>query len=471
MRLCLALASLVVLAPAAQAAGRCAEGASETRHSAVIAGKRVPYTVCAGTLTVREPVSQAHGRIFYTAYLATGAKRRPLTFVWNGGPGADSRLLHFHALGPRVIRNGALVDNAASPLNASDLVFVDPIGTGFSRADAAEQAKHFYGTMADIAVTAGFVGTFNSAYDRANAPLYLAGESFGTWRAAGVAQALVQAGTPVAGMALISGGIPLGDMPERNLLRALSIDSRVATAHALRRLSPRLQANQARALAEAHRWALSEYLPALAAPQSLSSDRRAEVIARLAAFHGLDAKAVDPSTLWISPKQFRTALLADQGKVLDVFDMRQTSPSSDSATEGKLILNYYRSALGYRPGQYAGIDAPADAVGGNWQYDQAPITKDSLARAIAGEGPPSPSQPWTLRAMEKAPRLRTWVAAGMYDSLNSCAGNRATVAALPKTIAARFVLRCYAGGHMMYEDPAETLRFGRDFAAFVRTSA
>jgi carboxypeptidase C (cathepsin A) len=441
------------------------------RHSAVIGGKRLPYTVCAGTLAVREPVSQAQGHIFYTAYLAGGGKKRPLTFVWNGGPGADSRLLHFRALGPRVIRNGVMADNAASPLTASDLVFVDPIGTGFSRADNAKEAKHFYGTTADIAVTTRFVGAFRSAYGRTNAPLYLAGESFGTWRAAGVGEALVRAGTPVVGVALISGGIPLGDMPDRNLARALSLDSRVATAHALGRRSPRLRADRARMLAEAQRWALREYMPALAAPQSLSPARRAEVIAALAAFHGLDAKAVDPSTLWISPKQFRTALLAGEGKVLDVFDMRQTAPTSESAAEGRLILDYYRSALGYRAGQYAGIDAPASSVGSDWQYDQAPITKDSLARAIAGEGPPSPSQPWTLRAMEKAPRLRTWVAAGMYDSLNSCAGNRAAVDGLPKTVAARFVLRCYAGGHMMYEDPAEALRFGRDFAAFIRSSA
>jgi carboxypeptidase C (cathepsin A) len=468
-RLCLALAGFMALAPAARAAAPCADGATETRHAAVIGGKRMAYTACAGSLPVRDQASGATGRIFYTAYVAQGAKARPLTFVWNGGPGADSRLLHFHALGPRVIRGGALVDNTASPLVASDLVFVDPIGTGFSRADTATQAQHFYGTVADIAATKSFVSAFRTAYRRTDAPLYLAGESFGTWRAAGVAQALIEAGTPVRGMALISGGIPLGEFPERNLVRALSIDSRVATAHALGRLVPRLQASRARALAEANRWALQEYLLALAAPQALSPERRAKLAAELAGFQGLDPKLVDPATLWISPEQFRTALLKDQGKVLDVFDMRRTA-NAKSAEEDKLVRAYFRNTLRYRGGQYAGIEAPESTAGSAWQYDQAPITKESLARAMAGEGPPSPSQPWTLEAMRAAPQLRTWVAAGLYDSLNSCAGNRATVAALPSDIAARFVLRCFEGGHMMYDDPAETLRFGREFAAFVRTT-
>lgn len=471
LRLGLALAALSALAPSAQAASRCAEDAVETQHTAVIGGKPLAYTACAGTLTVRDPASQASGRIFYTAYFAKPGKARPLTFVWNGGPGADSRLLHFRALGPRVIRAGVLVDNPASPLTASDLVFVDPVGTGFSRADTPDSAKAFYGTNADIAVTAAFVSQFRAAYRRSSAPLYLAGESFGTWRAAGVAEALIDAGTRVAGLALISGGIPLGDLPDRNLSRALSIDSRVATAHALGRLSPPLQADRTATLAEANRWATREYLPALTDPASLPAERRAKVIAALAAYHGLAPDVIDPATLWISPKQFRTGLLAREGKVLDVFDMRSTTPYADSSDEDKLVLAYYRATLRYRGGEYAGIDAPAPTAGREWRYDQAPITKGSLARAMAGEGPPSSSQPWTSRAMQKAPRLRTWVAAGLYDSLNSCAGNQATVAALPKPIAARFVLRCYAGGHMMYEDKAEAVRFGNDFAAFVTKTA
>ncbi|MFD2137498.1 hypothetical protein ACFSLT_24160 [Novosphingobium resinovorum] len=238
--------------------------------------------------------------------------------------------------------------------------------------------------------------------------------SFGTWRAAGVAEALVDSSTPVAGIALISGGIPLGDMPDRNLMRALSLDSRIATAHALGRLAP--GAERAKLLAEAREWATQVYAPALAAPDALSPQKREAVITKLARYQGLDPAIVDGKTLWVSPRQFRTALLAGEKKTLDVFDMRRSGPEPDEAADNALVLDYYRTTLGFRAGSYAGIDAPASNAGSEWQYDQSPITKETLARAMAGEGPPSPSQPWTLRAMETMPTMRTWVAAGRFDS-------------------------------------------------------
>lgn len=469
LRLAAIPALMMALAPFAHAEPLCAEGAIETRHHSVIGGKRIDYAACAGTLPVRNLSGEVRGRIFYTAYIVPDRTPRPLTFIWNGGPGADSRLLHFHALGPRIITKGRLIDNQASPLAVSDLVFVDPIGTGFSRADAPDHAADFYSTRADIASINGFVRDWRTAYARQNSPLNLAGESFGTWRAAGVAEALADAGTPVGGIALISGGIPLGDLSDRNLTRALSLDSRIATAHALGRLAP--GTDRAKILAEANRWARQVYAPALAAPDRLSMQQRAAVIATLARYQGIDPAVVDTKTLWVSPRQFRTSLLASENKMLDIFDMRRTSPTPDQANENTLILDYFRRILGYRDGHYAGIDAPAPDAGGAWQYDQSPVTKESLARAIAGEGPPSPSQPWTLRAMQKAPTLRTWVATGKYDSLNSCAANEATVAALPKAIATRFQLHCYKGGHMMYEDDRETLRFGRELSSFLKIGA
>jgi len=468
---CAVLLATGSLVPIAASARTCTGDAVETRHSARIGGKALRYVACAGTLPVRNLRGEARGRIFYTAYLVPGGKRRPLSFVWNGGPGADSRTLQFHAVGPRILRGGALVDNAASPLGASDLVFVDPIGTGFSTAEDPAHAADFYGTNSDIASVTGFVTDFRSAYRRAASPLYLVGESFGTWRAAGVAERLIDAKVPVAGIALISGGIPLGDMPDRNQLRALSLVNRTATALALGRLAPALQADPPRALAEARRWAEQVYVPALTAPDALSVAARTEVIAALARFQGLHTATIDAKTLWVSPRAFRTGLLASQGKTLGLFDMRKTGAPEDEHADSRIVLDYYRTTLGYRAGRYAGIDAPESEAGNQWQYDQAPITPDSLARARAGEGPPSPSQPWTLRAMEKAPHLRAWVATGLYDSLNSCAGNEAVAASLPKAVAARFTLRCYAGGHMMYEDGRETLRFGKDLAAFLRPSA
>ncbi|MXO66169.1 S10 family serine carboxypeptidase-like protein [Altericroceibacterium endophyticum] len=449
----------------------CAAGAVQSDHSVEIDGKAVKYHACAGTLTVTDADGSALGNIFYTAYLAGKAEEnRPLTFIWNGGPGADSRLLHFHALGPRVLEDGVLVDNDASPLNVSDLVFVDPAGTGFSRAIGPEEASTLYSTVGDIAATSDFIQRFRSAYGRDKSKLFLVGESFGTWRASGVAETLEDEGTRVTGIGLISGGIPLGEIKDRALMRALSLPNRTATALALDKLPPTLQLAPESAMAQSENWARKIWYPALRDPDALSLPRKIAVIAGLMRYQGLSPAQIDTKTLWVSPKAFREGLLADQGKVLDVFDMRQVMPTEteeNSAKADQAVIAYYRDTLGYQLDEYAGIDTAPLPVGDSWQYDQSPITRESLARAMAGEGPPSPSQPWTRRVMEKNRDLRVWVAAGLYDSLNSCAANEATIANLAPQLAERFTLKCYAGGHMMYEAEGQRQPFDRDIAAFL----
>lgn len=451
------------------AVAACPPDAVETRHEAALRDGALPYLACAGTVAV-DNGADAQGRVFYTAYIASPeAEQRPVAFIWNGGPGADSRLLHFAALGPVRIREGRAEANPDSPLAVSDLVFVDPVGTGFSRADSEADAAGFYSTTADIAATTDFILSWLDANGRTGAPVFLVGESFGTWRAAGVAEALADLGHPVAGIALISGGIPLGDLPDRHLMRALSLPNRAATALAHGKLAPELQGSVEHVLQEAERFARAVYAPALADPAALSREERGAVRARIAAFQGLSPNAVDPETLWVSPRTFRTELLGG-GQMLDVFDMR-VAGSADPTPSGAAVLRYYRDRLRYAEGRYAGIEVEELPVGAGWQYDQAPITPESLTRAMAGEGPPSPSQPWTLRAMEKMPHMRTFVAAGFYDSLNSCAANEATVAALPAAVADRFALHCYPGGHMMYDEPAVAKTFGRDIAAFLAAEA
>ena len=450
------------------AASPCADGAVHSEHRLDTSEGVLAYDVCAGTIAVASEGGTAAADLFYTAYFArAGEKDRPVSFVWNGGPGADSRLLHFEALGPTLVHDGALVDNPDTPLVASDLVFLDPAGTGFSRARTKADAERLYTTTGDIAATSAFVMQFLENYERDAAPLYLLGESFGTWRAAGTAEALVDKGVSVAGIGLISGGIPLGEDRDRALSRALSLPNRTATALALGKLDPALQARGDAAIAEATQWAREVWYPALADPALLGAAQKASVIAQLARYHGMRPEQIDPDTLWISPRDFRTGLIQDE--TLDVFDMRVIG-AADHGAGGEAVLSYYRDRLGYREGQYAGLDTESLPVGESWQYDQAEITEESLARAMAGEGPPSPSQPWTLRTMRKAPAMRTFVAAGLYDSLNSCAANEATVASLPAGIAARIGLHCYAGGHMMY-DSAEVRRvFANDLIAFIRNA-
>lgn len=428
------------------------------------------YRACAGRLAIADDAGNPLADLFYTAYFRAPSVGRPIAFIWNGGPGADSRLLQFHALGPRTLHGGELADNPDSPLAAADLVFLDPAGTGFSRAVSEAAGARLYSTTGDIAATSRFIRAFLKAEGRTASPVYLVGESFGTWRAAGVAEALIDAGLPVAGIGLISGGIPMGERGDRALTRALSLPNRTATALTLGRLSPELARNPAAALREAEAWARKVWYPALANPDGLDAQGRAAVVAGLSRYMGLTPGQVDPETLWVSPRAFREGLLAGEGKVLGIFDMRRTADSDDESAGNQAILAFYRSTLGYTQGQYAGIDGPEIPVGRQWQYDQSPITRESLARAMAGEGPPSASQPWVLRALTKAPALRVFVATGLYDSLNSCAGNREAASDFPPSMAARIAAHCYRGGHMMYEDPAETEKFAEDVNSFFRNS-
>lgn len=474
MRMILTLGAAVLGAysatasPQPQVSSVCAPGAVSRAQHAVIAARASRYTVCVGAVPIRDASGQVRASIVYTAYMLGSRpdRSRPLSFIWNGGPGSDSRLLQFHALAPKKLRNGALVDNSASPLPVSDLVFVDPVGTGFSRPVTPEAGAEFYRTTGDIAAIAQFVRRLRSDLQRTGSPTYLVGESFGTWRAAGVAEALIDASEPLAGIALISGGIPVGAGEDRALARALSLPNRTATALALGRLAPDLQADPTATLASARRWARASYYPALANPEALSNPALETLVRELARFQGLPEAAIDTKTLWVSPRQFRTSLIP--GKALDIFDMRKIASSAAPGRDDRAVIDFYRKTIGYTAGSYAGIDEKGPDVGGEWQYDQSPITPESLARAQAGEGPPSASQPWTLRALQKSPQLLVWVAAGQYDSLNSCAGNEATVESLPPELRERFSLHCYAGGHMMYEDPAVSDPFGHDLGTFIR---
>ncbi len=468
---------LAALAACPQAPAQAAERScypDEAGASAKL-GQR-DYAACAGTIPISDGQGAKQADLFYTAYFAKTARpeARPIAFIWNGGPGADSRLLQFHALGPKTLRGAELADNPDSPLAAADLVFIDPAGTGFSRATSPEAAKKLYATLADSQATAAFILTFLRNRGRQGSPVYLVGESFGTWRAASVAEILIDEGQPVAGIALVSGGIPMGEERDRALMRALTLPNRTATALALGKLDPALSKNPARTLAAAEKWARDVWYPALARPEALGRHARAQALAGLARYTGLAPAAIDAQTLWVSPRDFRTKLLASEGKTLGIFDMRRTSPGAATSTDEKAgdaaILAFYRNTLGYRQGRYAGIEIPELPVGNDWQYDQSAITKESLARAMAGEGPPSASQPWVLRAMEKAPAMRVMVATGLYDSLNGCAANRQAAADFPQSLTVRIAAHCYRGGHMMYDEPTEAVQFTGDLSTFFRNA-
>jgi hypothetical protein len=385
--------------------------------------------------------------------------------------------LHFSAFGPRRFNGTAFEDNANSLLDVSDLVFVDPIGTGFSRAVTPDDANHFYGTLEDFVSVAQFIQIWLQANHAEKAPLFLIGESFGVWRAAAVADLLEEQGKPVNGIVLISGGSGVGEgLQPRNIATALRIPNRAAAALTLGKLSPDLGTDRDTIVKQATAWATNTYAPALARVDTLSDAERDTIISGIARYTAFPAAQIDRKTLTVTPRQYLKGLLAADGKTLNTFDMRKLAGGgggNDAAFDA-----YFRTELGYKTDlAYAGLsinpthDAtvpPPGSINENWNYDSGPITPEVMAAAMAGEGPPG-SQPWALNAVKRDPNLQVMVAAGLYDSLNSCAGNNDLLPRIPAS--QNFTMKCYLGGHAMYLDAGAHVALTADVRAFIRANS
>jgi carboxypeptidase C (cathepsin A) len=460
------LAGQAGLAQAQVGAKVAAEPIATTSRSLKLGGATVAYTTRAGRLPIKDPASgEVRGWMYFAAYSRPSKTPRPLTFIWNGGPGANSTLLHLEAFGPRRLTADGLVDNTESLLTASDLVFVDPIGTGFSRPAKPEYGADFYNTLGDIASVTQFVQTYQARFGAKAAPTFLAGESYGVWRAAGVAEALEKAGRKVAGVMLISGGVPVGQVTPREVTTALYTPNRAAAAafHGKADTSPK----------DVETWALKVYAPALARRDQLSPDEKAAIIADLARYTGLRPGQVDPKTLAVTNRQYLSALLEPQ--VLNTFDMRQVGPEPAEGDRVAMIGAYLRATLRYATQlPYAGLEpdpaAAGKSVGSRWNYNQGDNSPASMAAAMAGEGPPGGAQPWIRRAIALDPKLKVFVAAGLYDSLNSCAANEDLMTRLEPTLAGHFTVRCYQGGHMMYRDDSARVKLSADVIGFIRSA-
>ncbi|HKS06431.1 MAG TPA: hypothetical protein VJR92_08980 [Gemmatimonadaceae bacterium] len=486
-----AFCTLALIAAATTAATTAANAQdsteSVTRRQIVLNGKPLRYTARAGLLPIREnEAGEVRGNMFYVAYTvdrAPGAPARPLTFVWNGGPGANSTLVHLVGFGPRRVRisddpaAGAPVtpvieDNTETWLDVTDLVFVDPIGTGYSRPAKPEHATEFYSTLGDIASVTEFIRTYRTHFDAWDGPLFLAGESYGTWRAAGVAEALENRGQRVAGVLLISGGIPFGPVATDAARTAMFVPNRTATAFYHRTLAPDLQRDLSATLKQSEQWATDVYAPAVARRDSLGAVERDSIIAALARFTGVQPSDVDRNTLAMSSPQFTSSLLRAQQKTLGRYDMRLTGQGS-SPDRAPVMLAYLRDELRFRTDlTYQGLE-PAGAtagrgasVGARWNWNQAPPNAPRPS-AGSGDGPPGGPQPWLRRAMMVNPKLRAFVAAGLYDSLNGCADNAHIISRIDALFRANFTAGCYGGGHMMYDVATARRELKRDVAAFL----
>jgi carboxypeptidase C (cathepsin A) len=321
-------------------------------------------------------------------------------------------------------------------------------------------------------------------HDADATPIWLAGESWGAGRAAEVGYQLEHRGIKVAGMMLISGGWALNEPPiSKELHQALTLVDMASAAafHGRTKLAPGEDLSAFRE--RVRKWAREVYAPALSRIDSISSSRRDSIAREVAGFSGLSLQSVDRKTLSVSPRQFRTSLLADKGKQAYLFDLRRTSaPPAAPAAE---ILSYFRQELKYPTDlPYLGDEdievgyAPngnyPKPVGERWNYatvelPQAEIDAATAAAVANGGGPPrlGPPLPGSAEAIALDPGIHILVAGGLYDSFLPCATGTEIERSLPKNLKNSMAFRCYVGGHAMYFDAASRHDLARDVNALI----
>jgi carboxypeptidase C (cathepsin A) len=453
-----------------------------TRQSAVIGGRELSYTATAGFLPVLNDAGDAEARIFYVSYTAgtpNPDKKRPLFFFLNGGPGAASVWLHLGAAGPRRVKmldDGRLppppyrlVDNDSSWLELGDLVFIDPVGTGFSRAVKADQSQKFYTQQGDIDSLGRFIRLYLTRTDRWRSPLFLVGESYGAFRSAGLSEYLAEHGIALNGMLLISSVMNFLTISFDNgndLPYVLFLPSYAATAWYHGKLAPDLQADLGKTLAAAEQWAGTEYLTALAKGDRLSPEERQAVVAKLAAFTGLDRAYIDNRNLRIDSRTFVRELLRDRRQVVGYMDSRFTADNLEpSAPHGfdptvatirppytATFNNYVRDELGFKS------DLEYFTLGGgigHWEYEARNSyadTSDNLRNTLA-----------------KNPYMKVFVGSGLYDLATPHFATEYTLSHLGLTpdLRKNFTTRQYRAGHMMYLESASLAKLKQDVAGFI----
>ena len=459
-----------------------------TRHQIAVEGRTLSYTAKAGRLPICDnETGEVHAHMFFMAYTLDpdpNQGQRPITFLWNGGPGASSSLVHLLGFGPRRVRHGAApVDNQGTWLEFTDLVFIDPVGTGYSRPTKAEYGPEFYQTKGDAESVGEFIRVYRNRFETWESPLFIGGESFGVWRAAGVADVLQRRRIPVDGVILISAGLPLGEM-SRELRTALMVPTYTAAAFVHKKLSPELQEDMKATLNQAEEWAETEYAPALSQRDSLSDSEKEALITQLARFTGLDASLINAKTLSVRTPQFAQQLLREENQVIGRYDSRlvgpldptekQYDPTKDPSLKDIIdnvwVIRYLRHELKYKcdllyQGPFGGGYPPPEKPRGDWmsvKWDWKRSERDA-ARDDAKNQP-------LYRAMTANPSLRVFMASGTFDLVCSYAGNAHLANHLEPELRQNVTARAYAGGHAIYTDEAAQLALKQDVSKFMQDS-
>ncbi|MEO5859283.1 MAG: peptidase S10 [Pyrinomonadaceae bacterium] len=459
-----------------------------SKHSARIGGRQLNYTVTTGFMPIKNSVSgEVEARLFYMAYtLDNPPANRPLMISFNGGPGSASVWLHMGALGPRRVKmldDGLMppapyetVDNESSWLDQTDIIFVDPVGTGYSRAARPDLASKFFSVNGDIESIGEFIRMYLGRSERWHSPLYLVGESYGTTRAAGLSNHLFERGIAVNGILLISTVLNFQSIrfaDNNDLPLILIFPSYTATAWYHKQLPVDLQARPLRdVLKESEAFATNEFAPAMLKIDRLSASEKSSLLDKFSRYSGLSRDFVDENNFRVDLDEFNKELLRKQRRSTGRLDSRFQGFDKDSAGEGP----------DFDPSMTA-IRTPYTAVFNDYVRRELNFKSD-LEYYILGGGISSPWN-WNTNnqyadtsqalsaAMRKNPYMKVFVASGYYDMATPYFAAEYTIAALnlDPQLRRNFSFAYYEAGHMMYIEKNSLRKLKEDISAFMQTSA
>ncbi len=482
-------------AKAASEAAPSKEESSVTEHSVRIGGQTISYKATAATILLKDEKGEPNASIFYMAYTRSDVKdlsQRPLAFLYNGGPGSSSVWLHMGAFGPkRVITADAqatppapykLADNANCLLDKADLVFIDPVGTGFSRAVGKAKDKDFWGIDQDVHSLAQFVNSYVSRNNRWNSPKFLIGESYGTFRSAALANYLqAHYNMDFNGIALISAVLDLGTLsfhPGEDMPYIFYLPSYAATAsyHKILKNQP---ADLNAFLAEARRFATTAYADALMKGSKLSAAEKAEMAKKLAGFTGLNEDYLSKANLRVRLSQFREELQRSKELTTGRLDARFSGPSYDllaedaeydpqsTAVSGAFTAafnTYVREEL--RFGQDKSYMILSGEAGRNWEWKRGTGERFGFPGSPNVEGD-------LVQAMVANPHLRIQVENGIYDLATPFFAIEYTVdhLGLPEKLQSHIQMDYYDAGHMMYLRDDDLAKLKNNVARFIENAS
>lgn len=458
-----------------------------TKHSVRFGSRTLNYTVTTGFMPIKNREGETEARIFYMAYTLDGApnpKNRPLMFSFNGGPGSASVWLHLGALGPKRVRmqdDGMmpappyeLVDNEQTWLDQTDLVFIDPVGTGYSRAAKPELNQKFFSLRGDTESVGEFIRLYLSKNERWLSPLFLVGESYGTTRAASLASYLFEKGIAFNGIVLVSTVMNFQTLrfaDGNDLPYILIFPSYAATGWYHKKLSADLLSKPLpEVLREAESFAAGELSAALMKGDRMNQTENQSVIDKFARLTGLDKQFVENSNLRVKLDRFNKELLRAQKRTTGRLDSRFVGINKDAAGEG---TDFDPSLTAIRPPYTAAFNdyvsrdlnfktaAEYYILGGGvtgWTYNSDNEYADTSDRLRS--------------AMMKNPFMKIFVASGYYDMATPYYAAEYTFANmnLDPVLRKNVSFDYYESGHMMYIEKKSLAKLKRDVTVFLQNA-